>query len=400
MDSIPDINVLLAAYCKAADPALTQQQIGVVTNLGTQAQVSRLLADARLRGYLHEVFEFPQDMPRDTRDQLRRRFEQAIFKPHADLEAALIKKAEELCGTRFDGGSPFKRLHVVPAPALRDGDDKAREEAFSAFGANAAEIVASYIDEADSCCVAWGRTINATVRHIRSRAKPTEHKKTFMPIAGEPTNFEPNGVSPSDAARTLANAWRGSRALSLRGVQARIPKEVYDHDKHGIALELASYSDDYRQIFGKDSPLIDRVAMILTGIGDVRTSSRADERPDQADPWYLETAQAEKSETAEAGDPDVLGLAVGNLGGVWLPKDEDDRDKVEQVNDRWLGARHRHFRRCSLNAVPGQRPGVVVLAVEPEKAGIILEALYLVNVLVVSRELAEKLAGVLLGERG
>ena len=127
--------------------------------------------------------------------------------------------------------------------------------------------------------------------------------------------------------------------------------------------------------------------MILTGIGDVRTSKRTNERS-QSDPWYLETAEAE--------DPNVLGLAVGNIGGVWIARDDlpvHDRSKVEQVNERWLGAQHADFRRCSLNAVTGQRPGVVVLAVEPEKAGVILEALYLINVLVISRELAEALAG-------
>jgi len=395
MNAAPDYNALLAAYYKAADPTLTQQEIGVRANIGTQAQVSRLLADARLKGYLREVFEFPPDMPRDTRDQLRRQFEQSFYQRHADLEAALVKHAEQLCGTRSDGGSPFKRLHVVAAPGLSE-DDKAREEAFDAFGASAAEIVSSYIDEADSCCVAWGRTINATVRHIRSRPRSAERRKIFLPIAGEPTNFEPNGVSPSDAARILAAAWPGSESLSLRGVQARIPRTVYEHDQDGIARELASYSDSYQQIFGQQDsrPLIDRVAMILTGIGDVRTSKRTGERTTQSDPLYLETAKAE--------DPNVLGLAVGNIGGVWIARDnltEEDRHKVEQVNERWLGAQRADFRRCSLNAVPGQRPGVVVLAVEPEKAGIILEALYLVNVLIISRQLAETLASDLLGGR-
>jgi hypothetical protein len=38
------------------------------------------------------------------------------------------------------------------------------------------------------------------------------------------------------------------------------------------------------------------------------------------------------------------------------------------------------------------RPGVVVVAVEPEKAEIVLEALYLINVLIVSRQLADALA--------
>jgi len=38
------------------------------------------------------------------------------------------------------------------------------------------------------------------------------------------------------------------------------------------------------------------------------------------------------------------------------------------------------------------RPGVVVVAVEPEKAAVVLEALDLINVLIISRQLADTLA--------
>lgn len=387
MNGTPDYSVFLAAYYKAADPSLTQQAIGSRANLGTQAQVSRLLAEARSKGYLREVFEFPVDMPPNERRQLQRELELSFYKQHAHLEAALAKRARDLCRTRSDGGNPFKRLHVVATPGWHEGDENT--EAFGAFGANAAEIVAGYVDEADSCSVAWGRTIDATVRRIRSRSKLSGPGKVFMPIAGEPTNYEPNGVSPSDAARILAAAWPGSEPLSLRGGPARIPKSVYEHDRDGIAREMASYSKSYRRIFARPGGLIENVAMILTGIGDVTTSKRTGEN---ADPWYWETAEAE--------DPDVLGLAVGNIGGVWIARDgldEPDTRKVEQVNKRWLGAQHDDFRRCSLSGGESGRPGVVALAVEPEKAAIVLEALYLVNVLIISRQLADTLARELLG---
>ena len=66
------------------------------------------------------------------------------------------------------------------------------------------------------------------------------------------------------------------------------------------------------------------------------------------------------------------------------------------MNKRWLGAQHDEFRRCSLSGGESGRPGVVVLAVEPERATIVLEALYLVNVLIISRQLADTLARELL----
>ena len=97
---------------------------------------------------------------------------------------------------------------------------------------------------------------------------------------------------------------------------------------------------------------------------------------------------------------------MGNIGGVWIARDGLDEpdpkkvekvEKVEQVNKCWLGAQHDDFRRCSLSGGESGRPGAVVLAVEPEKAAIVLEALYLVNMLIISRQLADTLARKLLG---
>lgn len=385
--AIHDYKTLLAAYFFGQDNALKQETIADRLGLSGQPDVSKLLRKARNMGYLREVFEFPSDITEDA----RREIENSYFSKHSALEEELIRRAQILRDERSDGSAPFKRLHVCAAPGLDIQDDKARERAFSTFGANAAEIVASYIDHADTCCVAWGRTVHATVRHVRTRTVAPGPRKTFMPIAGEPTNYEPNGISPSDAAQTLAAAWPGSENLSLRGVAARIPKIVYERDNAGIARDLARSSDHYRRIFGptdnEDRPLITQVAMVITGIGDAQTSGRASGVTGLEDPWWLETARAEGR--------DVLSLAGGNIGGIWIPRHDatsDDRDKIEQINERWLGAEHGHFERCSLRGGTADRPGVVILAVEPEKAEIILEALYLMNVLIISTHLADALA--------
>lgn len=290
------------------------------------------------------------------------------------------------------GGSPFKQLCVVAAPGIENEKDaRVRANAFRSFGMSAAGIVASYIDEVDMCCVAWGRTIAATVDYMPNSPSEENKNKQFIPIAGEPTNHEPNGVAPSDAARRLSLAWPDSTSLSLRGVPARIPKSVYDQDG---ARELIRYSNHYQRIFGAsdpdETPLIAEVPMILTGLGNVGTSER--DIAGVSDPWYTETVEAE--------GPDVLDLAVGNIGGVWIAKNEisnEDKERVAKVNERWLGAQYGDFRGCALNADLQQRsPGVVVVAVEPDKADIVLEALHLINVLIVSRQLADELADRLL----
>ena len=284
-----------------------------------------------------------------------------------------------------DGGRPFKQLHVVAAPGIDNKEDDVRASAIRSFGMSAAGIVASYIDGVDTCCVAWGRTIAATVDHMPNNGSASNEEKRFIPIAGEPTNHEPNGIAPSDAAQRLSRAWPGSTPLSLRGVPARIPKSV--HDLEGgeiIARQLVGHSNNYKEIFGvrgsDEIPLISEVPMILTGLGNVDTSKR--DIAGVSDPWYTETEEAEGH--------NVLDLTVGNIGGVWIARDKispAEKEQVAKVNERWLGAQYGAFRGCALNA----RPGVVVVAVERDKADIVLETLHLINVLIVSRQLAEEL---------
>jgi len=391
MASKRSLDLLKAAYYSVYGPALTQEQIASRVGL-TQVQVSRLLKEARDQKVLREVFRFPEDVSSEDRLEIVNSF----FPRHGQLEEVLSGRSRQLSRKQHGGGSPFKQLHVVATPGIYDkNDEHLRANTFRSFGMSAAGIVASYIDEVDICCVAWGRTIAATVDYVPYNSASDENKKKlFIPIAGEPTNHEPSGIGPSDAARRLSQAWPGSADLSLRGVQARIPKLVYDQDGGRIARELVRYSNHYTQIFGHpdldEAPLISEVPMILTGIGNADTSKR--DIASVPDPWYMETVEAE--------GPHVLDLAVGSIGGVWIPRNDisdEDKERVAQVNKRWLGAQYSDLKACALNAdLYHRRPGVVVVAAEPGKADIILETLYLINVLIVSKQLAEELAGRLL----
>ena len=385
MPSKRSLDLLKAAYYSVYGPALTQDQIASRVGL-TQVQVSRLLKEARDQKILREVFRFPADLSLEDRVEIVNSF----YPRHGQLEEALSERSRKLSRKQSGGGSPFKQLYVVAAPGI-DNEKDARARAFRSFGASAAGIVASYIDGVDMCCVAWGRTIAATVDYMPNSGAPDENKKKqFIPIAGEPTNHEPNGIAPSDAARRLSQAWPGSTSLSLRGVQARIPKSVHDQDGGRAARELIRYSNHYKRIFGApdsdETPLIAEVPMILTGLGNVDTSKR--DIAGVSDPWYTETEEAE--------GPNVLDLAVGNIGGVWIAKNEisdENKEWVAKVNERWLGAQYGDFRGCALNAdLQKRRPGVVVVAVESDKADIVLETLHLINVLIVSRQLADELA--------
>jgi DNA-binding transcriptional regulator LsrR (DeoR family) len=317
-----DLDLLKAAYYSVYDPVLTQDQIASRVGL-TQVQVSRYLKEAREKKYLWEAFRVPPGLsPEDLLEIVN-----SFFPRHGELEEALSTRSRQLSRKQSGFGSPFKQLYVVAAPGIANEKDAvARGNAFRSFGMSAAGIVASYIDGVDTCCVAWGRTIATTVDFMPN-SSASNGKKQFIPIAGEPTNHEPNGIAPSDAAQRLSQAWPpDSTSLSLRGVPARIPKSVHDQDGGEIARKLVGYSNNYRQIFGTpdsdETPLISEVPMIL---------------------------------------------------------------------------KYDHFKGCALNAdLQQRRPGVVVVAVERAKADIILETLHLINVLIVSRELADELANRLL----
>ncbi len=266
-----NLDLLKAAYYSVYDPGLTQDQIARRVGL-TQVQVSRLLKEAREKKYLWEVFRFPSDLSPEDRLEIVNSF----FPRHGQLQAGLTERSRQLSRKQSGGGKPFKQLYVVAAPGVDNKEDASvRASALRSFGMSAAGIVASYIDGVDMCCVAWGRTIAATVGYMPNSSASNEMKR-FIPIAGEPTNHEPNGIAPSDAARRLSQAWPGSKSLSLRGVPARIPKSVHDHDGGEIARELIGYSNNYKEIFGardsNETPLISEVPMILTGLGNVDTS--------------------------------------------------------------------------------------------------------------------------------
>src|SRR6202034_4673503 len=106
---------------------------------------------------------FPADLPSDARLEVVNSF----FDRHGQLEEELIQRSRKLRNRQTHGGWPFKRLHVVAARGIENKNDaQVRDNAFQSFGISAAGIVSGYIDEVDTCCVAWGRTIAATVEHV------------------------------------------------------------------------------------------------------------------------------------------------------------------------------------------------------------------------------------------
>ena len=362
--SARDLKALACA--QLTQEGLKQQEIARDLDL-SQAEVSKLLKHARAAGWLVWNVNWPPELSDEERNRLTKR------KGYPRIAELRSRIDDWTIGNSLSGFSPMKGLHVIQED---DSDDS-----LALFGRRAAEVIVRLIDDAETCAVAWGRTIQSIVDAIP--AQPAGGHREFFPICGEPLNFPNFSLSPSVAAIKLANAYRveASRVVSLQGVPARIPSNLAD----GMAVieRFARKSRAYDYVFGtaetSDSPRIANVDMVLTGVSNDESSV--------GDPWYEETRDCE-------GGIELGEISVGCIGGLWLPKvtsTTTSRKKLDDINSRWLGISVSHLNLIARRAMRGNIPGVVVVAAHPHKWEIVRTALPLVNHLVISSPLADAL---------
>ena len=122
-------------------------------------------------------------------------------------------------------------------PALRNEKD-GRLRAFQSFGMSAAGIAGRRYRPGRHALRGSGPD-DCHHRPGTCRLSSTsDWEKQFIPIAGEPTNHEPSGVSPSE--RPASRRWHGLIPHHCRseGVQARIPKSVHDNGGGPAACDM------------------------------------------------------------------------------------------------------------------------------------------------------------------
>lgn len=347
----------LAAAHLASEGA-NQEQIRRHLGLAHQPEVSRLLSLARERKWLSWRIDWAATglSPGDV---------DAIKGMGFRLKDELHERLSALGRDR--AGIPLKSLSIV-----HGGGDLGEPATYETYGAAAAGYLRPLIARAGTIAVAWGRTISSVVNSLaKERAYP---EKLFVPVSGEPLNYNGSGLSPSVLTEQLADIFGSRERLSLRGVPARIPKDLARQE--AAIRRFVGQCRDYRRIFGGTRPLIEHVDMIVSGIGDTTTSRN--------DPWLLEIQEME-------GLKNLRAMSAGNIGGVWwLPQERSDRKRISELNRRGLGIQQAHFEACARRGHANQGAGVVVLAVEPEKANIIRLSMGMVNHLIISEPLARK----------
>ncbi len=352
---------LAVAYLSCCE-GWTQREIQRHLNLKNQTEVSRLRHYATEQKWLQRKLAPPPGFDEDDVERL-------AFPTLEELRVRLNRLAEP-------GQPGLSRLYVVYTGPSGTSD----EERLERFGHLAAEKMLGLLKGVKTCAAAWGHTVSAVIGGLEglpSTSIKEDPEKVFFPVAGEPLNHRDTCLSPSIAASRLARCFGCDQknALSLLGVATRIPGDM-SSDAAKVRRFFA-HCRDYERIFGEE-PLMEQANMILTGVGDTEPGSQT------MDPWFRETIEAENLECEE-----FKGMALGNLGGVWFPRNPGDRDQVKKldgINRRWLGVQESHFQKCA------KKKGVVVVARGQWKAPIVEHVIGLVSHLFVDERLAEELA--------
>jgi DNA-binding transcriptional regulator LsrR (DeoR family) len=354
------------ALAVAHQTVLKRKQTQIKDDLKiSQPRVSNLLNRARKNGWIQERVNFPPNLSEDDIETIK-----ALgFSERGELQKQLRTLARERRGVDV-------RLHVVHAEVIKDR--------YAQFSAGAAQYLEDQLNDAPRgarCAVAWGRTVRNAIDAIPSVTPRPDI--LFIPVSGEPMNYADTGSSPSMSAHRLAEKFRSAKRLWLRGVPARIPKDLVR--EADTIRRFIGKCHDYRRIFHEPSPLMDDLDMIVSGVGDAATS--------EDDPWFREIRELEGTDGAN----DLRTIAAGNIGGVWIPQPtakESDRKRLKEINSRWLGIQEEHLLACAKKAAGNPKcPGVVVFAIEPEKAAIVHRTIGMVNRLVITQPLAQELLG-------
>lgn len=372
-------HAMLAIAALAVEDGLTQRQIAAVTGK-SQPEVSRLYREACDSGVVVQEVRWPEGVDRSVVDEV-------AFADREELQRYL----ERLGKTSFEtvmGRGPFQKVHIVHGGS--------EEDDWELWGRKAALVVGLLTRAADVVGVAWGRNIDRVLRSMPTQ--PSDPAKVFLPVAGEPlTHRAAANMGATDAADLLAKRFGSHLEEHLLGVGHRIPADLADPDQVRTIRAFLGSGSSYRHIFGPSDdpagPLIGRLEMVLTGVGSTETSQAS------RDPLYLETLDSEAASKDVAGsEPSLEEAAVGNVAGIFLPRDptNDAACKVvERVNEHWFGISLESLQGCARRGIEQRpwKPGVVVVAAEPAKAGAVVAAVKagVVSNLVVSRQLASSL---------
>jgi DNA-binding transcriptional regulator LsrR (DeoR family) len=367
-----DLYILAAAYLCSNNKF--QKEIAAHLDI-SQPEVSRLLKKARTLGWLKTTPRLDSPDP-DLLDKMRMRFFSS---------EKLRRRLREL---QPRGVGTLRKISIFPS-------DQGR---FSRAGARAVEDA---LQRATIAGVTWGRTIRELVAELRAHCDRPLRKGNplqLVPLCGEPLKDRQDPVKCSSSALAaeldeLINGNKPSTCPSLAGVPAFIPKGFSRSQIRTIRHFICRVAG-YGSVFGEDDraagagrplPLVHRVDTVITSLGVAGHESRG---------IFL----MERVEFEEITEEQLIESVVGDIGGIIIARrdaSEAQKERIRDMNQRWLGIQQDHLLACARKASDNDRPGVIVLAIGRAKAEMVrrIVELSLVNELIIDRELADELEG-------
>jgi hypothetical protein len=345
-------------------------------------------------------------------EELRKKVKSALL-PLKELQEKLCRIADEKCPNILRA----QDIQILDSGSLAT-DREQHEARLQQFGAAAAEQLAKFFSGVGSVGVTWGNTIWWIIRALE--ANPSclpEHKKpiTFVPLSGVLLNdpsIKLSSTSLVEQLHQLVNPESKEPPLSLGAAPARIPyrfqksgnplsdeerqaliefthdirdyRKIFPPDKHQTDMKASPRAKISRQNFTSSIPKVELLDALITSVGcDYSLSD---------DPWLDEVSTRENLPPS-----DLARVTHGDIGGVFLPKEEIEKTEPEMwtilkdINDRWMGAKQEHFENCAKKAALSRMPGVILVAVGSRKARIVTECVRkgLVNQLIIDSDLAQ-----------
>jgi DNA-binding transcriptional regulator LsrR (DeoR family) len=378
----PDLMAAAAAYLASNSinhPSMTETQIADELRI-SQPKVSGLLKVAKQRGWFVRREEKKYDAERVGRalhQQVVARF--GPDRTHQMMNA--LQKRYEL--------KLVPRLHVLQQVAKRTQVDLGNAmPATTDLALEAAIVVSALLASSVRIGVCWGfhlALVIAALAHLPP-ARSTRRMPEVFPLAGEPFDSNLNRLSSTSLSQELFSTLTGKVPQELHSLTLVPAVRPYTLGASGVA-EFDRYLaliPSFKKIFGVPGTglpgAVGRLDALLCGISHAGF------------PWGMKQRQMFPNQ-AEFG---VLKDALGDIGGVLLPRRKGNQNLLARLQERWTGLQPRHLTELAQRAASDRsvrKPGVICIAAGRKKAPCCFEALKrgYINHLVVDRELGEEL---------
>lgn len=361
-------HMLQAAYLASTGKSVEE----IATVLGKEdgntrpaiSTVYRWLKDAVSKGWLGIDKKYrliPAEIPRELYLQV------VPADPCEDLKDKLLDKLREVASQHGHGVAPGISLvrsesrETDPASWDTRGREVARE---------AAKRFASMADKVNSLGVMWGKTLRSWVDHLAQDRVRLPFAQHCVPLCPEPSFSEettPYTHLASTLAADLVKTTCPQATHYELPIFASIPGD-FTPTQCELIRQLVQKIAAYRKVFGDGGGklgLANQVDVVVTSCGAATEEF--------TDPWLTHRLIAE-GWTKKEWHKHI----VGDLGGTLFPKDGGMSSKeVKDINDRWLGCKKIHLKKCADSAArsKGKRIGVFVIAHGKSKAAVLAQAI-------------------------